>query len=72
MRLQHTKTILEHHDSSSPAPVAQTKPRTLRNCLRSQYGKGVQELFESLGANYDQWWTDDESKQYGRYRESHQ
>ncbi|MDB7102105.1 MULTISPECIES: DAK2 domain-containing protein [Enterococcus] len=50
MRLQH-ETILEH-DQAPSAPVAQTKPRVPYGIVAIAAGKGVQELFESLGANY--------------------
>nr|WP_242543232.1 DAK2 domain-containing protein [Enterococcus sp. DIV1094] len=50
MRLQH-ETILEH-DQAPSAPVAQAKPRVPYGIVAIAAGKGVQELFESLGANY--------------------
>lgn len=50
MRLQH-ETILEH-DQAPSASVAQTKPRVPYGIVAIAAGKGVQELFESLGANY--------------------
>lgn len=50
MRLQH-ETILEH-DQAPSAPIAQTKPRVPYGIVAIAAGKGVQELFESLGANY--------------------
>ncbi|MBO0461503.1 MULTISPECIES: DAK2 domain-containing protein [unclassified Enterococcus] len=50
MRLQH-ETILEH-DQAPSAPVSQAKPRVPYGIVAIAAGKGVQELFESLGANY--------------------
>ncbi|MGM9903527.1 MAG: DAK2 domain-containing protein [Enterococcus sp.] len=50
MRLQH-ETILEH-DEATNTPAKQAKPRVPYGIIAIAAGKGVQELFESLGANY--------------------
>ena len=47
MRLQH-ETILEHDEQAKPQKAA----RTPYGIVAIAAGKGVQELFESLGANY--------------------
>ncbi|THE14950.1 DAK2 domain-containing protein [Enterococcus hirae] len=50
MRLQH-ETILEH-DEATNTLAKQAKPRVPYGIIAIAAGKGVQELFESLGANY--------------------